>query len=119
MDTTTDSLGSAMDRTDRSGRKPPRQPAVERTLARFDRFQAWVDRHGWIVRIVVGVVGIALVIAGILMLVLPGPGVVTILLGLVALTSVIRPLRAPIRRLVERSAKAIDDVVDRRADRGA
>ncbi|MBB4071442.1 TIGR02611 family protein [Canibacter oris] len=67
---------------------------VERLAARFgkyrERWQAWLQQHPvlrFIYRTLLITVATAVIIAGILMLVLPGPGWLTIFLGLAILGS--------------------------------
>jgi uncharacterized protein (TIGR02611 family) len=79
-------------------------------------------RHRAIRRAVVATVGSTLLIAGVLMLVLPGPGVVVILAALTLLASEFHWARRLKRRVVvwlrRRTKKRAENRVEKRAEQG-
>ncbi len=77
-------------------------------------------------RILVGTVGTVVILAGIVMLVVPGPGIASILLGLLVLGTefrwahrLLRPARVWARRGEKLALRVKDDLLDRRRARRA
>jgi uncharacterized protein (TIGR02611 family) len=97
------------------------QETVDRVLPPHLRARAWARRRRsthvlWQAGVLF--LGLGLILAGIAMLVLPGPGWATIILGLIVLASEYawaRRLLAPVRRWARRAAEAaLDPRVRRR-----
>lgn len=97
------------------------EEAIDRVLPPHLRARAWARRRRsthkiWQASVLV--LGFALVVAGIAMLVLPGPGWATIILGLIVLASEYawaRRLLEPVRRWAKKAADAaLDPRVRRR-----
>lgn len=77
-------------------------------------------------RVLVGTVGTVVVLAGIAMMVLPGPGVASVLLGLLILSTefrwahrLLRPARVWARRGEKWAARTKDAYLERRRERRA
>ncbi|WP_017581534.1 PGPGW domain-containing protein [Nocardiopsis valliformis] len=77
-------------------------------------------------RVLVGTVGTVVVLAGIAMMVLPGPGVASVLLGLLILSTefrwahrLLRPARVWARRSEKWAVKTKDEYLERRRERRA
>lgn len=96
------------------------EEAVERALPAHLRARQWAHRRRsthilW--HAVVLFIGLGLIVAGVVMLVLPGPGWGSIILGLVVLASEYawaRRLLDPLKRVVQRAAERARDPRDRR-----
>lgn len=77
-------------------------------------------------RVLVGTVGTVVVLAGIVMMVLPGPGIASVLLGLLILSTefrwahrLLRPARVWARRSERWAIKVKDQYLERRRERRA
>ncbi len=69
---------------------PAKSEADSRLGDRFRRLHAYLHRNpitGAITKIVVSIVGLLVILAGLVMLVVPGPGIVAIILGLAILAT--------------------------------
>jgi uncharacterized protein (TIGR02611 family) len=85
-----------------------RPPLIERVRARQARHR---ERHR-LYRIAVAIVGFLVLLAGVVMLVTPGPGIPVLVLGLGMLALVFAWAERWLERILDRAEQAVDQVTE-------